>query len=362
MHAYDHGVAMTILTAIIKSLHLFEALIGLAKNTLIHKLTARFQNLCNTLTVKHATLMSFVNQSIVECLETFTTPKKNGQKQTPIVDASDVQRLMLALPYMLDGLVSEELEAFNQGKPQAQRVADPMPPMIMAVNEWLHWYHQYRAEESDDGTLPNLDRKGRDLLVTLETVFPHKIRLSQTITRSMFCTEKVHSVTHGSHTIKHMGRSRNVSCQVTECKLKDVKAKGHMTNRDPATYGFSIMQAEARESSARMMAQDADELGTHSHIQTYTCMYKHIQVAYKRIQSIYVYIHTYTSMPKTLDHSFPAPFIAFFKIDFGIGHRACVDISKEREERRSRHHACHAWLGTNRGKQNSWGYGRRASM
>ena len=147
MHAYDHGVAMTILTAIIKSLHLFEALIGLAKNTLIHKLTARFQNLCNTLTVKHATLMSFVNQSIVECLETFTTPNKKGQKQSPIVDASDVQRLMLALPYMLDGLVSEELDAFNQGKPQAQRVADPMPPMIMAVNEWLHWYHQYRAEE-----------------------------------------------------------------------------------------------------------------------------------------------------------------------------------------------------------------------
>ena len=40
MHAYDHGVAMTILTAIIKSLHLFEALIGLAKNTLIHKLSS----------------------------------------------------------------------------------------------------------------------------------------------------------------------------------------------------------------------------------------------------------------------------------------------------------------------------------
>ena len=315
MHAYDHGVAMTILTAIIKSLHLFEALIGLAKNTLIHKLTARFQNLCSTLTVKHATLMSFVNQSIVECLETFTTPNKKGQKQSPIVDASDVQRLMLALPYMLDGLVSEELEAFNQGKPQAQRVADPMPPMIMAVNEWLHWYHQYRAEESDDGTVPNLDRKGRDLLTTLETVFPHKVRLSQTITRSMFCTEKCHSVTHGSHTIEHMGRSRNVSCQVTECKLKDVKGKGHMTNRDPATYGFSIMQAEARESSARMMAQDADELGTHSHIQTYTCMYVHIQGAYIRIRSIYECIQTYTSIPKTLVHSFPAPFIAFFIFD-----------------------------------------------
>ena len=74
----------------------------MAKNTLIHKLTVRFHNLCSTLTVKHATLMSFVNQSIVECLETITTPNKKSQKQSPIVDASDVQRLMLALKVLME--------------------------------------------------------------------------------------------------------------------------------------------------------------------------------------------------------------------------------------------------------------------
>ena len=112
MHAYDHGVAMNILTAIIRMLHDFEIKLGIPKNTLVNKLTARMHNLCNTLDVKHITLMSFVNQSIVECLETYTTPNKKGEKQSPIVDASDVQRLMLALPFMLDDLVREELVTF----------------------------------------------------------------------------------------------------------------------------------------------------------------------------------------------------------------------------------------------------------
>jgi hypothetical protein len=34
-----------------------------------------------------------------------------------------------------------------------------------------------------------------------------------------------------------------------------------LTNKNPVTYGFSIMNAEAREASGQQMAQDADELG-----------------------------------------------------------------------------------------------------
>jgi hypothetical protein len=263
MHGYDHGVAMNILTAIIRYLHDFEIILGIPKNTLVEKLTARMHNLCNTLDVKHTTLMSFVNQSIVECLEKFTKPTKKGDPQHPIVDATDVQRLMLALPFLLDDLVRVELSDFNRGKPAAQKLADPMPAAIMAVNEWLHWYQLYRAEESDDDSNARLTTMGNDLIDTLQRVFPYRVKVSPAsdITRSVWSTEKVHSIIHGARNIEEMGRSRNISCQPTECKLKDVKGKGHLTNRNPATYGFSIMNAEAREASAQQMAQDADEQG-----------------------------------------------------------------------------------------------------
>ena len=263
MLAYDHGVAMKILYATIRYLQDFEIKLGLPKNTLVQKLTARMHNLCNTLGIKHITLMSFVHQSIVDCLETYTTPKKNGDMQSPIVDATDVQRLMLALPFLLDDLVRVELEDFNRGKPAAQKLADPMPEVIMAVNEWLHWYHLYRAEEADDDSNARLTTMGNDLIDTLQRVFPYRVKVAPRSdkTRSIWCSEKVHSIVHGARNIEEMRRSRNISCQPTECKLKDVKGKGHLTNRNPATYGFSIMNAEAREASAQQMAQDADELG-----------------------------------------------------------------------------------------------------
>jgi hypothetical protein len=79
-------------------------------------------------------------------------------------------------------------------------------------------------------------------------------------------TEKVHSIMHGSRNLKKVGRSRNISTQTTESKLKDVKAKGHMTNRDPATYGYSIMAAEIREAAAQQMAIDADQYGMYRFI------------------------------------------------------------------------------------------------
>ena len=154
MHAYDHGVAMYIIEAIIYTLHKLESSLGLAKNTLVIKLTARMQNICSSVKIKHTTLMSFVNQSIVLCMETYTTPNKKGEIKCPIVDASDVQRLMLALPFLLDGLAQDELQAFNSGKSQDQRVTDPIPDVIKAVNEWLHWYHLYRQPESDEDNSP----------------------------------------------------------------------------------------------------------------------------------------------------------------------------------------------------------------
>ena len=149
MHAFDHGVSMNIISAIIRLLQELAPLLKLDRNYFVNKLSVRFHSLCSTLEVKHTTLMSFVNQTIVDYLDTMLAKESTTKiRSQPIVDASDVQRLMLALPFLLDGLARDELQAFNAGKVPGERVLDPMPEAIMAVNEWLHWYRAYRLSES----------------------------------------------------------------------------------------------------------------------------------------------------------------------------------------------------------------------
>lgn len=116
---------------------------------------------------------------------------------------------------------------------------------------------------------------GEALLDTLQRVFPYTVKLAprSALTRSIWCTEKVHSIVHGSRNLRCVGRSRNITCQVTESRLKGLKAKGHMTNRHQATYGWSIMRAEIRECAAQEMARQADARGAH-------CMYLVCSVLY----------------------------------------------------------------------------------
>ena len=58
---------------------------------------------------------------------------------------------------------------------------------------------------------------GKALLSTLERVFPFKVRVGKVSYRSMWCNEKVHSILHAPRTLVRMGRSQNISCQVTIC-------------------------------------------------------------------------------------------------------------------------------------------------
>ena len=128
---------------------------------------------------------------------------------------------------------------------------------------------------ADGASHTRLDSMGEALLDTLQRVFPYTVKLAprSALTRSIWCTEKVHSIVHGSRNLRAVGRSRNITCQVTESRLKGLKAKGHMTNRHQATYGWSIMKAEIRECAAQEMARQADARGAH-------CMYLVCSVLY----------------------------------------------------------------------------------
>ncbi len=75
---------------------------------------------------------------------------------------------------MLDGLEDEAI-----AEPRAKGgapVSDPFPGVIMATNEWLHWYRLARTPEPDDDDVARLTDMGKALLGTLERVFPFKVR------------------------------------------------------------------------------------------------------------------------------------------------------------------------------------------
>jgi hypothetical protein len=99
---------------------------------------------------------------------------------------------MLLLPYVLDGLVDEEHNAGRGGS-----VADPFSDLIMAVDELLHWYWLAQTPEPSDDNVALLTDNGKaPLLVILERVFSFKVSYGNDILRSMWCTEKVHSILH----------------------------------------------------------------------------------------------------------------------------------------------------------------------
>jgi hypothetical protein len=129
MHAYDNGVAINICKVTVKTIHQLETDLGLSRNSLVGKLTVRLHSLCNSLNSKHTTLMGFTHQSIVSLFDKFTTLNKKGQKQAPVVDAGDVQKLMLLVPYVLDGLANEAIaEHHARG---GARVSGPFPDVMM---------------------------------------------------------------------------------------------------------------------------------------------------------------------------------------------------------------------------------------
>ncbi len=56
--------------------------------------------MCSSLDTMHTTLMVFNHKSFVTLFEVLSTLGKKGQRQSPIVDASDVQTLMLTRPFL----------------------------------------------------------------------------------------------------------------------------------------------------------------------------------------------------------------------------------------------------------------------
>ena len=92
--------------------------LGQARGYFVTKLTARLYHVCDSQDRRHLTLFNFVNQSVLEQFEKLSQvggPNKKGEKPAPrIVDASDMQALMVCLPYLLDGLADDEIQSYAE--------------------------------------------------------------------------------------------------------------------------------------------------------------------------------------------------------------------------------------------------------
>ena len=75
-------------------------------------------------------------------------------------------------------------------------MSDPFRPIIGALNEYLHAYHMHRAEALSVTEIVTLDTQSRQALDTLQRVFPYSVTLAGGCQRSVWCTEKAHSMTH----------------------------------------------------------------------------------------------------------------------------------------------------------------------
>ena len=131
--------------------------------------------------------------------------------------------------------------------------------MIMVINSYLHLYHLYRQPVCTTDDTKQMGEMADALLGELVRVFPFESRIGNTgQTRSMWCCEKPHSMTHCGENVEEVGHSKNITCQVTESKHKDVKIKGHLTNKKADKVGFSMMHGVVRDSAAAAMAQEQD--------------------------------------------------------------------------------------------------------
>jgi hypothetical protein len=103
--------------------------VGARPGVLVQRMKDRLHGLCNSPFIQHITLLALSNQKILEGWEMLNQEirTKTKTRSQPIVDASDVAKLLLALVYVLDGLGQPELEAHNHLQIRDPGVKDQQP-------------------------------------------------------------------------------------------------------------------------------------------------------------------------------------------------------------------------------------------
>jgi len=74
----------------------------------------------------------------------------------------DMRHVLLLMPFLLDGLLTDEVEEYNSANPLG-RISDPSPMMVDITVQLLSWYHLYRRRfpAKDEEDLKDLDALGK---------------------------------------------------------------------------------------------------------------------------------------------------------------------------------------------------------
>lgn len=257
LHCMDHGVSELIMKCTIQRLRDLEVSLGLHRHTLVNQFLSRLRIICHHDT-HQVSLLRFKRSDVMDYVENLAGIRDASQKSHAVCDATDMHRLTLVVPFVLDGLADAEILQHNSGVPRAaDRITNPIPEMIACWNDYLRWYHLYRQGENNELALDRLDATGVALLEDLKRIFPY----CNDDGSSLWCTEKVHNAfLHAKDNIKRSGRCRNLSTQVTEMKHKGMKDQALLSNNHH-TLGLSILRAAAKADAAACLASHQAALG-----------------------------------------------------------------------------------------------------
>ena len=74
----------------------------------------------------------------------------------------DMRHVLLLMPFLLDGLLTDEVGEYNLSNPLG-RISDLSPMMVDITVQLLSWYHLYRRRfpAKDEEDLKDLDALGK---------------------------------------------------------------------------------------------------------------------------------------------------------------------------------------------------------
>ena len=152
MHTFDHGLIAHILKYQIRIWFQLEAKIGKAKYTVVNLLLKRLSLLfgwerdCQKRVYnRHHMNLLCLPPSIIKLIRACAGMAKDGKsKSSPIVDAHEMQRLALAMPFILLDLTDNMVTRFNRGKRAQDQVQDPTLGLSEVWEYFLKLYLNYR--------------------------------------------------------------------------------------------------------------------------------------------------------------------------------------------------------------------------
>ena len=170
------------------------------------------------------------------------------------IRAADLRHLLLLLPFVMDNLLRDEVDKYNQEKARGSAaLVDPSEELVLVANTFVSWYKLFRCTNPPKSPqdVRTLTTQADRLLGMFSTVFPYKNKKG----RLIMDTEKVHSLKHCAVEIANYANPINTSCDGPEGGHKLwVKAQGGNTNQGPS-MSLSMMQQCVHKEASQLLCE-----------------------------------------------------------------------------------------------------------